>query len=60
MHMLVRPSKSASSKEWLFLSVIGRSGEPQIVNHFMESILLDLWVGTGEKLTLEAGCAKHW
>jgi len=39
--------------------MIGLSGEPQIVNHFMESILLDLCVGMGEKLTLEAGCAKY-
>jgi hypothetical protein len=26
----------------------------------MESILLDLWVGMGEKLTLDSGCAKYW
>jgi hypothetical protein len=39
--------------------MIGPNPEPQIVNHFMESILLDLWVGMGEKLTLEAGCAKY-
>jgi hypothetical protein len=39
--------------------MIGPSAAPQIVNHFMETILLDLWVGMGEKLTLEAGCAKY-
>ncbi len=40
--------------------MIGPNGEPQIVNRFMESILLDLWVGMGEKLTLDSGCAKYW
>jgi hypothetical protein len=39
--------------------MIGPSGESQIVDHFMETSLLDLWVGMGEKLTLEAGCRKY-